>query len=234
MLITRSTIYKILGILVLMCSVEFLLFSRKVAVNRENYITGLEYAVEKSWIVFVFFTAVISAIYVLSTFSGGKKANTRYTLDRLQISESWIFCWQIIYCTLCFALIILVQTAMAIGLCHYYVEFSGDSTITHQTVFLAFYRNQFLHSLLPFDEPHSIAANILTVLVLGLSTAHMTFAKKYKRSSFPSFAGAYTIVCFARRETGSFLNDMCIYVLFAVVVFYTIYFLLTKEDRYEC
>ena len=232
MLLARSTFYKVLGIIILMCGVEFALFSRAVARARQDGNPGLEYAIEKSWLVFVFIAALLTMVYILIPGIGSKKSNPRYTLDRLRISENWIFFWQSLYNILCFALIILVQTAAAIALCHYYVQFAEDPTVTRHTIFLAFYRNDFFHSLLPFDEPASIAANILTVFAMGHSAALCTMAERYKRGNFASFIGAYTMICFVRRDTGDFLNNMTIFILTAVVIIYTVYFLLTKEDRH--
>ncbi len=232
MLLARSTFYKISGILLLMCGLEFALFSRAVTRARQDGNPGLEYAIEKAWLVFVFIAALLAIVWVLIPGIGSKKSNPRYTLDRLRISENWIFFWQALYNMLCFSLAIIIQTVFALFLCRYYVDHAGDTTVTHQTILLAFYRSDFLHSLVPLDEASSIAANIITVFVLGLSAALGTLSEKYKRSGLPSFIGAYTMICFVRRETGDFLNNLTIFFLSAIVIIYAIYFLLTKEDRH--
>lgn len=234
MLFARCTIYKVLGILVLMCGLEFLLFNRAMAKAQSEGLPGLEYVVEKSWINIIFFIALLGSYLLLSSVGSSKKIKYSYTLNRLRITENWIFFWQGLYNALCFALLLFVQIAAAVLLCHYYVENSGDATITHQTIFLAFYRNTFLHSLLPFDEAYSVAASVILLLILGLTSALIPMLERHGRGHgiWLYFAWLCTIYAF-RRDVGAFGINMMIYILTFIIIAYTIYFLLTKEARHD-
>lgn len=233
MLFVRSTIYKVLGILVLMCGLEFLLFNRAMTRAQSEGMPGLEWVVEKSWMIFVFLAAVLCIFAILTSDISRKKSKTQYTLSRLRINEHCMFFWQAASHMSIFAFAFAVQTIFAFMLCQYYVQTSGDATITQHTIFLAFYRSDFLHSLVPFDEMASIAGNFVVVFTLGLSSALASFTARYNKGSFSGFIGGYTSLCFMRRGTGDFGNNLLIFILAAVVIAYAIYFLFIKEARHD-
>ena len=234
MLFVRSTIYKVLGILVLMCGLEFLLFNRAMTRAQSEGMPGLEWVVEKSWIHVVFFIALLGTFLLLASVGSSKKINYAYTLNRLRITENWILFWQGLYNTLCFALILFVQISAAILLCHYYVENSVDATITHQTIFLAFYRNAFLHSLIPFDEVYSISANIIVLFIFGLTSALIPMLERHGRGhGIWLYLAWWSAVYAFRRDLGDFVTNMVIYIITFIIIAYTIYFLLTKEARHD-
>lgn len=230
MLMTRSTIYKVLGIMLLMCGAEFALFNRALSRMESQSSMGLELAFSESFIRIAFFAGMLAIYLMISKTGTAKKSGCHYTLLRLSVGENWIFFWQSVYNILCFALLVMIQTAAAIGLCYYYMEVSGDNTLTHQTIFLAFYRSDFLHSLLPFDEPHSIAASIITVIILGISSAMIPMVQRHGRGhGFLLYLAWWCAIYVFQREVGNFLTNMSVYIIGAIIAGYIIYFLLTKE-----
>ena len=230
MLMVRSTFYKALGIMLLMCGAQFGMFFFRLQRLAESNRLSLEFTIEKSFIGIFFVAAFIALFLLLSSTGKSKKAKTAYTLNRLQISEDWIFFWQSLYNILCFALLYFIQVIMAMFLCYYYVENSGDSTITDQTVFLAFYRNSFFHSLLPFDEPHSVAANFVTLFIAGTVSALTPMKERHgSGAGIPWYLCFWIVINGFSKEVGDFGMNLVIYAIGVIILGTTIYFLLTKE-----
>lgn len=184
MLIARSTVYRVLGVLVLMTGLEVFLFSRAIETLRSGEIIGLEYAFSKALTIWLFLAAFIAVYIILMGSMKNKKSSPKYTLLRLSISEKQFFLWNALYNTACFALLMLIQISVVIGLCHYYMKSGVDASASVQTVFLAFYRSDFLHSLVPFDKPANIIANILLPVIMGLVCARHTVTELWSKGTF--------------------------------------------------
>lgn len=176
-------IYKILGLLFVMAVAEGTLFY--FALNRtlvtENAglgSTGLEQLFTRSWaalVCVVFFTVAIFLL-ILTGYEHGSKQG--YTLRRLSVSERSVFLWQAVYNTFCCFLFWAVLLGIALALCKLYVAKVGLEYVSGQTIFLAFYRNNFLHSLLPLEETSRYIRNVVLILGLGISSACFPFKQR--------------------------------------------------------
>lgn len=233
MLITRSTIYKVIGVLILMTIVEFLLFSWVLSSLAGGEIIGLEYAFDNSYIFFVFAAAFCALVIMLTGLDRRKKAKPEYTLLRLSITEKQIFLWHSLYNFLCFLLFLLLQTLVVMGLCQYYMDSGIDPTVSVQTVFLAFYRNAFLHSLLPLDNPFNMAGNVFLALAMGICCARSTVLQRCGKGSgimiFTIYMGIRTFI----RETDENINKLLLWVVVIVVLIEAGIYLFRKEAADE-
>ena len=178
MLISRSTIYQILGILLIMVVVEGTLFY--FALNRmmTSEVVGLELAFQQSripWVCALGFLLVTALLCLTGCEFGGKQG---YTLRRLSVSERSVFLWQAFYNTCCFFLFWAVQLFIILALCRLYIERIDSAVVNNQTVFLAFYRNDFLHSLLPLAEISRYVRNIFLILGLGIASAYFPIRQR--------------------------------------------------------
>lgn len=183
MLIVRYSLYRILGLLAVMAAVETGLFWMALSrgMSKEGY--GLEYVIDKSHIVIVFFVAFVIMDIFLISFTGYEKIEThRYTLMRLSVTRKELYFLQSIYNMLCYILFWAVQVFIVMMLGYLYMENAPVEYVTGQTIFMAFYRNGFLHSLLPFEDWPYWIRNILICAALGLRSAmYLTEENKPKR-----------------------------------------------------
>lgn len=185
-LFARNTIYKVFMVLLAMGVAEILLFTRAMTEwipldyydldfqAIEHY--SLEYMVDRSNSVVVMAAAfvVLTAVLCWNGCNIGSKSS--YTWQRLQVSEKAIFIMQSIYNSCCYVLLWGVQIVVFLIQSILYV--SESEKVTNQTVFLAFYRNDFMHSVLPLEGTMRWSVNIIIILGCGVCTAVFTYLQR--------------------------------------------------------
>lgn len=119
------------------------------------------------------------------------------------------------------------------GLCYYYIHAAGSESATEQTIFLAFFRNVFLHSLLPFDEPFSLICNLLLALVIGITIAQIPWSERSNKLSFFTLYIIFVVHNIFLREAGDLLPLVMICIAAAIVIALAIYFTFEKEAEDE-
>ena len=172
MLMARSTIYRVLGLLIVMAVAEAGLFWLRLQQGAIDGNFSLEAVISESRLalacaaIFLFVNAVLSW--------GSYTVSDTYTAARLSVSGKAVYLWQCIYNTLCYLLFWMVQILIGIGLCRVYEAMAPAEFVSNQTVFLAFYRSKFLHSFLPFEDTWVWVRNILLVVALGVCSSRIT------------------------------------------------------------
>ena len=169
MLMARSTIYRVLGLLVLMAASEAGLFWLRLQQGVIDKNFSLEAVIQESrlsWACAAFFLFVNA---ILSW--GSYTISNTYTSTRLSVSKRAVYFWQCLYNTLCYLLFWMVQILIAIGLCRAYEAMAPAEFVSNQTTFLAFYRSNFLHSFLPFEDTGLWVRNILLIVALGICSS---------------------------------------------------------------
>ena len=171
MLMARSTIYRVLGLLILMAVAEGGLFWLRLQQGAIDGNFSLEAIISESrlsWACAAFFLFVN---VILSW--GSYTISDAYTAARLSVSGKAVYLWQCIYNSLCYLLFWMVQILIGIGLCRVYEAMAPAEFVSNQTVFLAFYRSNFLHSFLPFEDTWVWVRNILLVVALGICSSRI-------------------------------------------------------------
>ena len=171
MLMARSTIYRVLGLLILMTVAEAGLFWLRLQQGAIDGNFSLEAIISESrlsWACAAFFLFVN---VILSW--GSYTISDTYTAARLSVSGKAVYLWQCVYNMLCYLLFWMVQILIAIGLCRVYEAMAPAEFVSNQTVFLAFYRSKFLHSFLPFEDTWVWIRNILLVVALGVCSSRI-------------------------------------------------------------
>jgi len=164
MLLCRSTVFKILALFAAMTVVEAGLFF-----VRGRDAIGLEQMVDAAWMKWVFGVALIAMAVILDNVlceSGGK---LDYTLRRLRLKRRSLFIWQAVYNFLCLVLLWLVQLFVALLLCWLWMR--EREGVSSQALFLAFYRNEFLHALLPLEDISLWVRNVAVFALIGVAAA---------------------------------------------------------------
>lgn len=218
MLIARSTIYKILALLLLMAGAEWFLFrfALDAALSGAGAglgMTPLEQVLANSraaWAFAVCFVIATALLCLTGCEYGGKPG---YTLRRLSVSERSVFAWQCLYNILCFFMLWAFQVLISYALCKRYVAKVDPALTGAQTVFLAFYRSDFLHSLLPLSEMSRWIRNGLLLVCLGLAAAHFPYRQRRRKIGETVIAMAALTLVFFSRALGSFGNDLLVILL---------------------
>lgn len=165
-LLARSSIYKVLAVLVVMVPAEVILFCRSI---KSEWAYDTEYhtltaAVESSHIAAVFLVALALVFFALLRTEGQLDSASSGTMLRLRLSGVRIFRIKTAYNVACLVLLFAVQIWLCIWLVGVYGREAETVYASPQRLFLAFYRIDFLHCLLPMAEVGKWVRNILLLL----------------------------------------------------------------------
>lgn len=186
-LFVRNTVYKIFMIFVALGVVEIVRFwtrmQEQIALqeSQEGMVGGgsLEFIVNSSSQYGCYTAAfvLITAILGFSTCNFGSVQS--YILKRLRISEWELFWIQSVYNVLCYVLLMGVQLGFLLVMGYLYMTHNDD--VTNQTLFLAFYRNAFMHSILPMEEWSRLVVNLLMYGGMAVTVASVPYFQRNRK-----------------------------------------------------
>lgn len=164
MLLSRSVLYKLVavffGTAALHTAVYFLLLGSQRNIEAIFNHWGMK-------TVFGVGLFLTTALLVSTLTQSGSKLD--YTIRRLRIGNRSLCLCQSIFSLACFLLFWAAELLVALLLCRLWV--SGQGELSHQTVYLAFYRSDLLHSLLPLSDVSRWGRNIIVFICLGICSA---------------------------------------------------------------
>ncbi|MGI6627658.1 MAG: hypothetical protein ACOX4K_04815 [Bacillota bacterium] len=209
MLAARSTIYKVLGLFVVLAITQGALFYFTLQKTLGGEPIGLEQLISQSRIAIVggvCFVLLCAELSLTGCELGGSKV--RYTLKRLSVREEAAVFWWAGYNTVCFFLFWVFQLVIALLLCQLYVTRMDPAYVSGQTIFLAFYRNRFLHSLLPLAETSRYVRNGFFILCLGISAACSSFRQRRGEKGIAMVVLTIIVAVNFSKPVGSFESDL--------------------------
>lgn len=167
-LLARSSFYKILAVLGLMAAGEGL-WLRNI-LKRGMASESLEIMADNG-LPFLFLPALGVLSFFLARTEGLMGDRSRYTMQRLKVDPMQIFALQTVYNVLCITVLYAVQIFLGIWMIEVYGRSLPAESLPSQLLFLAFYRSEFLHCLLPLADTGKWVRNILCILALGMAAA---------------------------------------------------------------
>lgn len=172
-LLAGSSVYKVLGTAAAMAAAEALLFAgyRKTWSAGYGRYDTLTDAVESGRISLVFLAALGLTLFILARTEKRMESKSSGTMLRLRLSRSRIFAVKTAYNVFCLALLFAVQIWFCIWLAEAYGRETPEIYASPQRLFLAFYRIDFLHCLLPLADVRKWVRNGLLLLAFGTETA---------------------------------------------------------------
>lgn len=183
------------------------------------------------WIILITFAVVVGLLLSASTVRG--KGRTDYLLDRLALSPKEVILCQGIYNTLAVLLFWAAEALVLLGLCQLYGAKGGY--LGPQTIFLATWQNDLLHSFLPMEEVSRWARNLIWSLSVGFAAAAGSAQLRRKGKAIGIF---FLIGCSGalfRLPMGNLAMDV-IYSLMALAVAAAVLynaFQIGKEETHE-
>lgn len=213
-MITRSSIYKVFAVLLIMAVTELAACYIALQQLLEEIQPSLEEIVDQSYFLNFFRIAyvVVTVVLILSGMNIGSMQS--YTLQRLRIKEKWVFVLQSIYNILCYLLLWTVQVVVLLMVSSYYMDHETDVILGNQMVFLAFHRNDFMHSILPFQDILGWFTIFFFLFGTGIMAASFTKRQRSGKIGWSLFLFVAAIcICFSRGlgEQIWFLDVFCGY-----------------------
>lgn len=197
MLMARSTIYKVIALLLVAVAVTIALFYKKM----DPAYATLDMVFSESWLPMAILIVSIVLMFVLLARTGCEfSSHQGYTLRRLSIPEREVFLVQAIYNALCFFMLWGVLMLANLALCYLYMSRTDPTAVSGQAMFLAIYKSSFLHTLLPLDDWSQHLVNSSVLLCLGFVSASVPFWQRrgsIARSFFSWFALIVAMLAFA-------------------------------------
>ena len=168
-LFLRHTAWKVLLILLASSAIQFGLFWVLMPDPARHSLESTLGPMESYlwWIVLLTFAVIVGLLLSASTVRG--KGRTDYLLDRLAVPPKEVILCQGICNTLAILLFWAAEALILLGLCWLYGAKGGY--LGPQTIFLATWQNDLLHSFLPMEEVSRWARNLIWSLSVGFAAA---------------------------------------------------------------
>ena len=228
-LFIRSSFYKALLIFVGMAAIELCGFWYvfQMSLQKKEHM-GLEMIIDATAIsgIFKIGFLVLTASLVFSGYSSG--CNQNYTLKRLQIKEWNIALLQCFYNGMCYFLFWTVQVVLLFIMSSFYSENALE--VTNQTVMLAFYRNDFMHSMFPMEASVRWIEN--GIMLIGCAVTATSFSGQLRKGRFDISLVIVVAICMVAM-VGGLGNHAYIGLVFAILVWIAIGFYWMFKKEYE-
>ena len=231
----RCSLYKILVVIAIMGLAEYMLFYFTMKNGLSVYEATQTFArpeniIDTSGIFVCFAVAFLIITALISVYGCQFGAKTGYTLQRLSISEKYVFLYQCVYNLTIYILLWSSQVILCFLMLREYTVHAPTEFWGEQSIYLAFYRSTRLHALLPLSDVTMWVRNALLLVCLALVTAEFPYLQRRGKKSFTVVALAlYTVALWKQDITP--IGSMVSMVFVAIVVLSAVcYQLFLKED----
>lgn len=217
MLYIRSSIASLLCIAVLVAVIQTGLFLWEL----QHGAAALETAIQPDSFKGVVIGGFIFLVAFLYRMNGGS-----YTLRRLRITERTVFLWHVLSCFFCFVLLWMAEIAVLTALCRYFLTQEVASGLSDQALFLAFYRNPFLHSVFPLESVSRWIYLFFAFASLAFVTAGAVVRKRYGRNIRNNAPLSMTVVVmlfYFVRPLGSLTSDIMLCLFHLALILYSLW-----------
>ena len=132
----------------------------------------------------IFGAGLVALCGVLTLPGAERGAKTGYTLRRLPVEERVLTTLWGVQNTLVLLFYWASQIALFLALAGWYLQNAPADTVTAQTLVVACYQTDFLHSLLPMADWPALARNLVGCAMLGMSAAALPYHWRHGRKAF--------------------------------------------------
>ena len=178
-MIIRSSIYRVLSVLALMIVAESLLLTMAWNQSIAYLQPTLEEWIERSWICIPFLLAYWLITKILASSGTNVGSMQCYTLQRLRIPEKKVYLLQCIYNIFTYTVLWMTQVFILFVTSAFYMRYKTGVILTNQTVFLAFYRSKFMHSVFPMED--IIGFFVVGFYIVGTGILAAYFARNQRK-----------------------------------------------------
>ena len=170
MLAARFTVYRVILLLLGMSIVQVGLFW--LALGKEK-MAGLNVLLENNnngWVAVIGF--ILLCVLLGKSVNGSGGAMNAYTIDRLSVGEIEFTGWFALYNGLMFLVFWLWEALTLLSMCMIYMwQVPQEVAVGPQTIFLASYRVEYLHRLIPLADISGWVRNGAFIVAMGICTA---------------------------------------------------------------
>ena len=215
-LMAKNSIYQIVGLLLLLVAADGALAWYWVCVQGYGLSNLFRSGNGGFGLVLVVIFALIAAVQIRrgDIYSGSQG----YTVQRLAISEKAVAVLHILYNMLCWLILWGVQVLTVFVICKVCCRYGAGGSSANQQLFLLFYINPLLHSLLPMEDALAWIANVVMIAELSVASAYWAVLRREKKGIGNLLVVYWAVLLLFRRELGSFISNMLIIVGFLILI----------------
>ncbi len=230
-LIAKSSFYKVLIVLGAGMLIQLGLFH--FALESYSIDFTLEGVLSSSFVALVAVAMFLTAYVFLALTGTQFGARCGYTINRLQITENQYFALQTVYNFLVFLFVWFFEAIVCYILCLYYCANAPEADIFSQTVFLGFYRSNFLHALIPLSSWHLWVRNIFAAAALAFACSQFSYKQRRGKFSLISLAVPILICRFFAPELEDWTNSVIVIIGAILVILSHVIERALKEEKNE-
>ena len=233
MVAVRSTMYKTAGIILLMAAAETAVFlmqlQKKMA---DGQLVPLGEFIDTSGIPLISGVAFLLLCGILSLvgyeISGSRM---RYTIRRFSVREETTTLLWAGHNMIALFIFWAAQLGIVLLLSYLYIDFMEPVYSNRQTLFLAFHRSGFLHSLLPLEEVSRLLRNFSLIISIGIAAACFSLRQRRgQRGIAVAVLAALTFLSFIG-DIGQLGWDLNMTLLMLIVAAYLLYWIFRGENN---
>ncbi len=215
-MIARHSLFRVFGILVALAGANGVLWYLQMQEGFQNPWILLD-TEELSWVFIIMFLLMSLVLSGALRDKGGK---LELFLGRLRLTPAEIYLTQSLYNALCCGLLFAVEALSLLGLC-FWQQLWFPEGFHAQTVMMACYQSDLLHTFLPLYDYWGWACLVLLVLCFGFATAAMPAKNRRGRRSICTYLMCGTVVLYLamQREYGAVNWDPKVITMILAAVF---------------
>ncbi len=231
--IASRTIWQVLAVILLTAAVQTAIFAAMPAEWTETYdymtqngpVTQevvyrlcLEETFDKGQIGLVAAVGFVAMCALLCFKTSGYGSRVQYTVARLGVREETLNLWWMAYHTACVILFWMSQILVTYLLCRLFLGRTAPEYINGQTVVLAYYRQPYLHNLMPGVDVACWIRNGLLAPMLGAALSYYAMVQRRGgRISFVTLACVAMTVFLFRTPVYSKVSDAALLLILVVL-----------------
>ena len=233
MLAARFTIYRVILLLLGMSIVQVGLFW--LALGKEKT-AGLNVLLENNnngWVAVIGF--LLLCVLLGKSVNGAGGSMSAYTVDRLSVSEKEFTGCFALYNGLMFLVFWIWEALTVLSMCMIYMwQVPQEVVVGPQTIFLASYRVEYLHRLIPLADISGWVRNGAFVVALGICTAANAYHERGGRKGVAIwFTAAIALWGICNEKFRNSSMDVMFAVASVLVAVIAVYMVICKEREID-
>lgn len=227
MLFVRSVFLPVLVLILLLVSANLAVYFIMAQAEPEM----LENMLSRLPLELIFGVSAALTVIMLCLSCTGRDAKPVYTLARLSLSKPGVFLCQSFCNVVMLFLVLAAEVLSLLFICSHHLDALPEEYKTGQSLFLAFYRSDLLHSVLPLEDIIRWSKNAVMIMGMAVICANSSYKLRLGKKAYilPTVSFVFAAETFVSSMGNTGLDGFCI-VVFAVISALIMAFAFTGEE----
>lgn len=233
MLAARFTVCRVILLLLGMSIVQVGLFWLALGKGSTHPLDVFLRSYNNGWAAVIAF--ILMCVLLGKSVNGSGGSMSAYTVERLSVGEIEFTGWFALYNALMFLVFWMWEALTVLSMCLIYVRYTPQEVaVGPQTIFLASYRVEYLHRLIPLADISGWVRNGAFVMALGICTAANAYHERGGRRGVAIwFAAAIALRGIWNGDVTTTLMDVMFAVASVLVAVIAVYMVISKEREID-